>query len=295
MEHTSSDNHVVNIPWQLFMPKMSDGALTSLSSLQAGFIESMRSIDESLAGDALWEQIAELFPPASFFVLELGDLLSIWTKLWNFLHACGASLPQHSSRPIILTLAHNLYTNVEYRLAAIEMANQIIAAGRRLRTNVLEQQSATTVDTPSVEHSSNERSPEERMAHSVAMRLKNNKQKFSGDLGECLHEYVDQYNQIARDYKLSAAQKLQNLHSILWKDAQQFYLDRVQAFVANFDKAVEMVSCEYNFPVRQTLVKKFLNSLRASDYVSEGLEISAALSKVYRQIPQMSRQVPPSH
>lgn len=56
-----------------------------------------------------------------------------------------------------------------------------------------------------------------------------------------------------------------------------------------------MISRKYNSPVWQTRVKNYLNSLHVSDYVAKGLEISALLSKIYRQILQLSRQVPPSH
>lgn len=49
----------------------------------------------------------------------------------------------------------------------------------------------------------------EHVAHIVAMRLKDADEKFSGALGECWMEYVDEHQQTSRDYKLNPAQKLQ--------------------------------------------------------------------------------------
>lgn len=90
-------------------------------------------------------------------------------------------------------------------------------------------------------------------------------------------------------------QKFQYLRNILCKDAQQFFLDRVEVFVTNFDQAVDMIGREYNSPVRQTRVNNYLNSVRVLDLVPKKLEVFVALSKVYRQILQLSRRVPPSH
>lgn len=277
-----------------FMPKLSDASLHGLSSRQVGFIVSMRNIEESMNGNDLKEFIAELFPPAHLFSSDLCDLPSIWVELRNFLDSRGAGLQQHSSRRVILTLAHGLYHEAEDRIVAIEMANRIIAAGRRVRMELTDSVTSTATGEPSPMHASIS-SVSERTAHNVAMRLKDNEKKFSGDLGECWHEYVDEYNQISKDYNLTPAQKLQYFHNVLSKDAHRFYLDRVQSYATSFHQAVEMIDREYNSPVRQARVKNYLNSLRVSDYVAKGTEISMALTKVYRQILQMSRQVPISH
>lgn len=47
---------------------------------------------------------------------------------------------------------------------------------------------------------------EERTAHNDAMRLKEKEKKFSGDIGEFWYEFVDEYQKISRDYKLSQSQ-----------------------------------------------------------------------------------------
>lgn len=52
-----------------------------------------------------------------------------------------------------------------------------------------------------------------------------------------------------------------------------------------------MIDKKYNSPVRQTRVKSFLNSLRVSDCVYKGIEVSTVLEKVYKLVLQLSRQV----
>ena len=42
-------------------------------------------------------------------------------------------------------------------------------------------------------------------------------------------------------------------------------------------------------------MKNFLNSLRMSKYVWEGMDIAVALEKVYKRILKLARQVPLAH
>lgn len=282
----------------MFMQKISDSALSSLSPTQVGFVVSLRAISSDLSGDVLKQQISEMFPPAQLFSKEIADMPMVWIELRNFLDARGVGLQQHSSRRVILTLAHGLYTDAEDQSVAIEIANLIIASGRRVRQDLQVGDSSSTANNsaaPTTSSGARETIAQEKMAHNVAMRLKDTDKKFSGDLGECWHEFVDDYQQISRDYNLSATQKFQYLHNILRRDALRFYLDRVQNYATNFPQAVEMIDREYNSPVRQTRVKNYLNGLRVSEFVTEGTEISSALAKVYKLILKLSRQVPASH
>lgn len=166
------------------MRHVNETALAALKSAQSGFVISMRSIDPTLRGEALREHVAEMFPPARLFGKEIADMPSVWPELRSFLDLRGATLQPHSSRRIILTLAHGLYHEAEDRSAAIEIANAIIASGRRMRQNV-----PSDIETESVQPSTatgvGEFVAEERVAHNVAMRLKDADKKFSGDLGEC--------------------------------------------------------------------------------------------------------------
>lgn len=118
-----------------FMRNISDNALSSLTSVQKGFIVSIRSIDTSLSGRNLCAHIAELFPPASLFAKEICDTPTVWVDLRNFLNALGANLAPQSSRRVICTLAHGLYDDAEDRQAAVETSNLIVASERRVRSD----------------------------------------------------------------------------------------------------------------------------------------------------------------
>ena len=108
-------------------------------------------------------------------------------------------------------------------------------------------------------------------------------------------EFVDEYFQISRGYNLGPFQKLQYLQNVLHGDAKRFYLDKVDGYATAFQQAVAMLEYEYNSPVRQTRVKNYLNSLRLSSYISQGVEASAALSKIYKSVIKLSKQAPRSH
>lgn len=92
--------------------------------------------------------------------------------------------------------------------------------------------------------------------------------------------HVNEYQQIARDYKLNPAQKLKYLHNILSKDVRKFYLDWVAHFVTKFRQAIDTINQEYNSSVCQTCLKKFLNDLRVSEYVDQSTEVCLAFAKV---------------
>lgn len=92
----------------------------------------------------------------------------------------------------------------------------------------------------------------ERVAHSVAMRIKYSYKKLTRDLGEHWMDFVDEYMMITRDSYLSPSQKFQYLQNEISKDPQCFYLDRVQNYATTFQQALYMLNHEYNYPVRQT-------------------------------------------
>lgn len=56
------------------------------------------------------------------------------------------------------------------------------------------------------------------------MCLKEADEKFSEGLEECWMEYIENYLQVAQNYKFNPVQRFQYFHNILSKDAQRFYL-----------------------------------------------------------------------
>lgn len=108
-------------------------------------------------------------------------------------------------------------------------------------------------------------------------------------------EFVDDYSQVARDYNLSIAQKLQYIYNILRGDAKRVSMGRVEGYASSYQQAVGMINSEYNSPVRQTRVKNYLTSLRLDSFESKGIRTSAALSQIYTIITKFSRQTPRCH
>lgn len=204
-----------------FMKALTNDELSMMTTRQKGFVISICALDPTTAGTDLKYTIAEMFPPAHLFSDEIKEIPGVWVELRKFLDSNGATLAQNSSRRTILTLAHSLYEDAEDREAAVNIANSIVAEGRRPRSQTDE--SALPSGRPPDDTASQFRSLlTERVAHNVAMRLKDNQKKFNGDLGECWLEYVDEYEQISLDYNLTPPQKLQYMHNIVTKDAQRF-------------------------------------------------------------------------
>eukprot|EP00170_Pyropia_yezoensis_P005631 contig_22869_g5647 len=127
------------------------------------------------------------------------------------------------------------------------------------------------------------------------MRFQDPAAKFSGNLSESWSEYVAEYQHVAREYELTASQKVQYLHSLLRGDGKRFFLDRVHGTAATFAQAVDMVGAEYNSIVRNDWVKNYLISMRLSALFKNGTDITAALEKTYKTISKLAPQVPRSH
>lgn len=100
--------------------------------------------------------------------------------------------------------------------------------------------------------------------------------------------------QIEYGYNLTMEQKLQYPHNVLSKDALLFYLDSLQPYTTTFQQAVEMINRDYRSPVFQNRFKNYLTSLRVRDFEENGMVISLGLSKAYKLISKLSRQVSPS-
>lgn len=124
-----------------FMRSISAGDLQALNSAQWGIISSIRHIklDEAVSADNVKRLVAEIFPPSVLFSQDIRDLPALYSEIRDFLDSRRANMVQHSSRRVMMTLTTNLYEEPEDTVAATEIVQDIISAGRR-RGN----QSATT-------------------------------------------------------------------------------------------------------------------------------------------------------
>lgn len=93
------------------------------------------------------------------------------------------------------------------------------------------------------------------------MRIKAYDSKYGGVTTRFWDEYVDNYRQIARDYRVTDERKLQVLHNIFSKNAKGFFIAAVVPHVVAFQQAVNQISAEYYSPVRQVQVENYPHSL----------------------------------
>ncbi len=73
----------------------------------------------------------DMFPPALLFSEELGSMHAIYANIRDVLNSKGAALTPHSSRRILMKLAHSLYEDNEDAVAATEIARTILALVRQ--------------------------------------------------------------------------------------------------------------------------------------------------------------------
>lgn len=229
---TNIDNSGQSEPRSLFTKRVDPSILASLLPKQVEFIVSLQSLDPSLEEDQLRETFAEMFFPSTLFNQEILDLRSGLVELRKFMESRGVNLTQQSSRRVIQTVAHELYSDAEDCESAIQTAFSIISHGRRVRMELSATAPQETQTKPQAATSSALLSG--RIAHNLEMRLNDSDSKFDGDLEECWGKFVDSYLQIAKDYNLTMDQKLQCLHNVLSKDALQFRLDAVQLYATTF-------------------------------------------------------------
>lgn len=78
------------------------------------------------------------------------------------------------------------------------------------------------------------------------MWSKDEDKKFSGDVGECWMDYVDDYLQVAVYHNISPPQNLQYLHNLLPNEAKRFYIELVAKYTQPFQQAVDLVNKNYN-------------------------------------------------
>lgn len=144
-----------------------------------------------------------------------------------------------------MTLSTNVYEDPEDREAAIEMARDIVAKGRRR---------PSSADSSVEQYAGGEQHSVEKsykLAHNFVMRFMNTSSKFRGDIGKFWQEFIHEYRQVSRYYRLFNQQKLDYLYNLLYGDAKRFYLDSVYGYAQSFQEVVDTVEREYNSIVRQ--------------------------------------------
>lgn len=274
----------------IFMENVTTEDLSLMSPRARGLIMTIRSL-ENLTGPNLLAELHDILTPEMVFHADIAPWPNIWSEMRKFLAQRQVNLIVHERRRAVYTLANSIFPDENETRIALEMAHNLLSTGQNRETRAPSDQQ-THHHNADMTYGSYMK---EKAAHNVAMRLKDYEQKFSGDLGQCWQDFVDNYEQISEDYNLNEEQKLQYLHNLMSKDAHRFYLEKVKPNAKTYVDAVIMIDKEYNSVVRQTRVKNHLSSLRLATYITSEVDTAAALAIVYKRILSMSRQVPPSH
>lgn len=188
---------------------MHNQPIADLNDELRGLILSVRDLNqrietESLTGVQTKALFAEMYPPASLFSPAIRTLPATYSKIRDWLNEKGAALRPHSSHRIIMTLANELYTESEDTTSAVDIARGLMAQGRTsTSTSNTQSQNRQTTEASDNQHGSH------KITHNMAMRFSRFDNKFTGDIGQSWNEFVVEYLQVARDYELSNAQKLQ--------------------------------------------------------------------------------------
>lgn len=127
------------------------------------------------------------------------------------------------------------------------------------------------------------------------MRLEETDSELNGNHDHCWAEYVDNRNRLSCAYNLSADQKNQYLYNLLCKNALCFYSDHVEPYAIAYQQSVNMIDCEFYSPVQKVFVMNHFTSLRVISIVSDSVEISLNLAKVYKIILVLSGHCLPLH
>lgn len=266
----------------VFMSDIPADEISAMNDTARGLVMTLRGM-KTETGDELCKRISDELTPELMFNRGTAPFPSLWAELRKFLVSRNVNLRTHQRHRTIYTIANTIYTDEEENEAAIELAKRILSG--KIQTPIPARQNPN----PSYEDMG------KKIAHNVAMRLKDSDQKFSGDLAECWEDFKDEYDQIAEDYDLDDDQRFRYLHNLLRKDAHRFYLDSVRPNASTYEEAVTLLEKEYNSVVRQTRVKNHLNGLRLTQFINNDTDTAGALAKVYKRILTMSRQVPITH
>lgn len=129
----------------------------------------------------------------------------------------------HLSRRIMMTLVNNIFDDIVDNSAAVAIIRDLIAAGRRNPSRNSPVPTRTELEVTSQPQGTFVK----KIAHKVAMIRRDNEKRISKGVRQCWQENVDEYRQVARDYQLSQAHKLQFLRNILCGDTKLSYLDIV--------------------------------------------------------------------
>lgn len=128
------------------------------------------------------------------------------------------------------TNANTIFADKDENESALELCRKIVSGTLHQGTHEILVMTNAKTDDDYIRDGNEEKTP-----HNIAMRLKDNKNKFSGDLLQFWQDFKDDYDQISGDYNLNLDQYFCYLHCLLCKDTHRFYLDFVKPTAKTYD------------------------------------------------------------
>lgn len=147
-----------------------------------------------------------------------------------------------------------------------------------------------------VTQSSNHEDKDRKTAYSMAQHFKNKSDRFSGKLGEDVHEHFRNYELASNDYKLSPEQKLAYLHNLFEGEAKQYYHSTAFSKANSYNEAKENIIRFFDTRTRQVRVRQYLQSLTLSSIMEKrSCDVSDGLEYLRNIISKFAPQGPHAH
>lgn len=252
---------------------------------QLSVILSLRHFDPDLKNKPIKERVAERLPPECLFGDDVCVFKAIYLESGDILDRNGATIPRYSAHSIICQLTRDLYDEPEKK----EVANIVLPDMTRMRPSAPQKAIQQDIDDRPWTLIT------EKVVCNISTRLKVDECRLSRNRTKYWDEDLDNYRQIARDYRLSDLQTLQYLQDNLSKDAKRYCNNVAAPHAALFQQAVDYISRKYTSPVQEHKVKNYVQSIGVNSLMTKGTKAFKAVSLTYRINLKLSPQYPGPH
>jgi hypothetical protein len=132
-----------------------------------------------------------------------------------------------------------------------------------------------------------------RTAHQVSQKFSQANAKYTGNTNESLADKFQVYRTVARDYQLTAAQKVALVHNLFDEEALRYYNSHVRDQSTALEQVYEGMYAEFNSVIRQDRCMHQLLVLRLHSIMeAKSMTATDALDYIRDQIILMISQCP---
>lgn len=126
--------------------------------------------------------------------------------------------------------------------------------------------------------------------HTILKRLNNERVKFSGALGQCLVEYLGEYNFAAKEVGLKIGQKMEFIHHVhgFFADTRKILHAEHWKEKKTFAQGSILMDTEYSAVARQNCNATYLLVLRVKQFMKEGRKMTETLELVPKEVTRLA-------